>query len=204
MAVMATEKDRRASTSDLRLKRALVNAIGYLFDGARVKIESRYSEISTGKSDAVKTTVKGDLVKLALEGQFDVIVHGCNCFHTMGAGIAKTIARIFPEAFEADRQTPYGDKTKLGTISTATIQRENCRFIVVNAYTQFQWKGHGRKVDYDAIESCFRNVAARFPSKKIGYPLIGAGLAGGNWTAIEPLIDTALTGQDHTLVVFEG
>ena len=32
--------------------------------------------------------VKGDLIKSAKEGQFDVIIHGCNCFNTMGAGIA--------------------------------------------------------------------------------------------------------------------
>jgi O-acetyl-ADP-ribose deacetylase (regulator of RNase III) len=32
--------------------------------------------------------VDGDLIKLALKGEFDVIVHGCNCFCQMGAGIA--------------------------------------------------------------------------------------------------------------------
>mgnify|MGYP001795501660 FL=1 len=36
-------------------------------------------------------TIKGDLVKLAIKGEFDLIIHGCNCFCTMGAGIAKTI-----------------------------------------------------------------------------------------------------------------
>ena len=28
--------------------------------------------------------VFGDLIELALVGKFDVIVHGCNCFSTMG------------------------------------------------------------------------------------------------------------------------
>ncbi len=28
--------------------------------------------------------IKGDLVKLALAGQFDVIVHGCNCQRQVG------------------------------------------------------------------------------------------------------------------------
>ena len=28
----------------------------------------------------------GDLIKLANEGTFDVITHGCNCMSTMGAG----------------------------------------------------------------------------------------------------------------------
>ena len=32
--------------------------------------------------------ISGNLITLALEGHFDVIVHGCNCFGVMGAGIA--------------------------------------------------------------------------------------------------------------------
>ena len=35
--------------------------------------------------------VKGNLVTLALAGEFDVIIHGCNCFNTMGSGVAKDI-----------------------------------------------------------------------------------------------------------------
>lgn len=41
--------------------------------------------------------IQGDLIALDMAGKFDVIVHGCNCFHAMGAGIAKTIATAFPE-----------------------------------------------------------------------------------------------------------
>ena len=119
--------------------------------------------------------VKGDLIQLALNGQFDVIIHGCNCFHTMGAGIAKTIASAFPEAYEADKQSEYGTKSKLGTISTASIIRGEVRFEIVNAYTQFDWKGRGRRADYDAISHCFEEVAERFPTSRIGYPLVGAG-----------------------------
>lgn len=47
-------------------------------------------------------TVHGNLIKMALEGKFDVIIHGCNCFNTFGAGIALQIKRIFPDAYEAD------------------------------------------------------------------------------------------------------
>ena len=39
--------------------------------------------------------IKGDLIKLALEGKFDVIGHGCNCFCSMGAGIAVPMAKTF-------------------------------------------------------------------------------------------------------------
>ena len=46
--------------------------------------------------------VYGDLIEMAEHGDFDVIVHGCNCFCTMGAGIALQIKHHFPEAYYAD------------------------------------------------------------------------------------------------------
>lgn len=142
----------------------------------------------------------GDLLKLALSGEFDVIVHGCNCFHAMGAGIAKPIRELFPEAYAADKATPYGERSKLGTISAARIVRDAVCFDVVNAYTQFHWRGQGRKVEYDALEQCFDAVARQYPGAHVAYPLIGAGLAGGNWAEIRSRINKALSENRHTLV----
>lgn len=144
--------------------------------------------------------VQGDLIALALSGHFDVIVHGCNCFHTMGGGIARLIKARFPEAFEADLATPKGKRSKLGSISAATITRGDVTFDIVNAYTQFSFGTQKRQVDYDAVSACFEKVAERFSSARIGYPLIGAGLAGGDWREIESRISDALDGLDHTLV----
>ena len=56
--------------------------------------------------------LKGDLIQLALMGRFDIVIHGCNCFCSMGAGIAKTIRDNFPEAYQADLKTGMGDKKK--------------------------------------------------------------------------------------------
>lgn len=145
--------------------------------------------------------VEGNLLDLAFDGTFDVIVHGCNCFHEMGAGIAKAIAQRIPEALAADRATAPGDRTKLGTISTARVIRDGADFTIVNAYTQFDYRGVGRKVDYAALRACFEEIARRFPNARIGYPKIGAGLAGGDWEEIAPMIDAALAGMDHGLVV---
>lgn len=147
-------------------------------------------------------TVQGDLLKLAMDGKFDVIVHGCNCFCTMGAGIAKTIKQKFPEAFEADLKTVSGDRDKLGTVSTALIVRGNISFEIVNAYTQFNWRGPGTKAEYTAIADAFAEVKRMYSGKRIGYPAIGAGLARGNWTLIASLIDKHLEGEDHTFVEF--
>lgn len=146
---------------------------------------------------------EGDLIKKAKEGEFDLIVHGCNCFCTMGAGIAKGIKSEFPEAFDADLSTPKGSKEKLGTCSFARIEREGINLIVVNGYTQFDYRGRGVKVDYDAVRSCMKWIKDNFEGKRIGLPKIGAGLAGGDWERISQIIDEELSGEDVTLVEYK-
>ena len=150
--------------------------------------------------------MKGDLIQLALEGNFDTIVHGCNCFCRMGRGIAKSIKEVFPEAYLADQATSVGDKAKLGTISSTSVIRPNRPkmglLTVVNAYTQFTyWGGRGTCLaDYDAIRNCFKLIKKDFGKTRIGYPKIGAGLAGGDWGRIKAIIDEELDGCNHTLV----
>ena len=53
-------------------------------------------------------TVRGDLLALTNAGDFDVIIHGCNCQNTMGAGIAKSIKQQFPAAYADDLATEKG------------------------------------------------------------------------------------------------
>lgn len=142
----------------------------------------------------------GDMIKLALEGRFDVIVHGCNCRHTMGGGIARQIKNAFPEAEDADLATDYADRAKLGTLSTATVVRDGKPFFVANAYTQFE---PGADANYDAIRSCFCQIKERFAGMRIGYPRIGAGIGGGDWAIISAIIDEELAGEDHTLVEYQ-
>lgn len=147
-----------------------------------------------------KQIVEGNLITLALEGSFDVIVHGCNCFCTMGAGIAYTIQKQFPEAYAADLMTNKGDRNKLGFFSS-TIVTENGRDItIVNGYTQFQHSGPPPLLDYDAVQKLFKRIKKEFSGKRIAYPRIGAGLAGGDWEKIEIIIDQELKGEQHTLV----
>ncbi|MCS7470036.1 macro domain-containing protein [Stieleria sp. ICT_E10.1] len=146
-------------------------------------------------------TIEGDLLKLASQGRFDVIIHGCNCFCTMGAGIAKSIRDQYPAAYEADLATNKGSRDKLGTYSSADVTAGEFQFTVVNAYTQFNYRGSGAKADYDAIREVFRKIQSDFTGKRIGYPMLGAGLAGGDWDTISSIIDQALDGEDHTLVV---
>ena len=148
-------------------------------------------------------TIQGDLIQLAQDGEFDLIVHGCNCFATMGAGIAKGIKATFPEAYEADLTTPRGEQTKLGTCSFAEVTRNGRSLVVVNAYTQFDWRGSGQKLDYEAVRSCMRWIRQRFGGKRIGLPKLGAGLAGGDWPTIAAIMEEELAGENIMLVEFK-
>lgn len=143
---------------------------------------------------------KGDLIKKASAGEFDVIIHGCNCFCTMGAGIAKTIKQVFPAAYQADLATVAGDKTKLGRYSAATVAAGGKPLLIVNAYTQYHWRGAGVLVDCDAIRQVFRQVKQACAGQRIGYPSIGAGLARGDWAIISTIIDEELAGENHIFV----
>ena len=147
--------------------------------------------------------IEGDLIKSALNNEFDAIIHGCNCFHTMGAGIARTVKQVFPEAYVADVQdTKKGDIDKLGTCSIAEVDRDGVKVTIINAYTQYQYWNE-MDVDYDAVRSCMKQIKENFSGKRIGLPMIGAGLAGGDWDIISAIMEEELVDEDVTLVIWK-
>jgi len=142
--------------------------------------------------------VTGDLIKLAEAGEFDVIAHGCNCFHIMGAGIAKQIKNAFPSVTRADKTTLKGDRAKLGTCS---VGKEGA-LTIINCYIQHSIYGPLPRVRYDAVRSCMKWIAENYDGQRIGLPAIGAGLAGGNFSDIEKIIKEELGNQDVTMVKY--
>lgn len=154
---------------------------------------------------------KGNLIDLAEQGEFDFIVHGCNCHHTMGSGIAKEIRERYPQAYEADLLTPKSDRDKLGSFSVALANN----FVIVNAYTQFDFAPRDKDhFEYEAFQAILTKLVDR--SKTVfeegltlsfGFPYIGMGLAGGDKDRIIAMLEdfaekvTAMGGS-VTLVEF--
>ena len=138
--------------------------------------------------------IKGDLLKLADEGMFDVIVHGCNCFNTMGAGIAKQIAKKYPHIYEIDKQTEFGSKDKLGTYTFGTCIAKKSNppklFTIINAYTQYSYSTQSPQFEYKAFDTILSMIEEDFNHvNSIGFPLIGCGLAGGDKNTILSMIE---------------
>ena len=141
----------------------------------------------------------GDLIDLAKKGNFDVVVHGCNCFCTMGAGIAPQMADAFGcDKFPLEDSKYSGDRDKLGKIDYKTINNNGKELTAVNAYTQYGFSG--KPFDYDAFEKIVAEMNTVFKGKHIGLPKIGAGLAGGNWNTIKSMIQEGFTDCQVTVV----
>jgi O-acetyl-ADP-ribose deacetylase (regulator of RNase III) len=75
--------------------------------------------------------------------------------------------------------------------------------MVVNAYTQYDYKGDGINVDYDAVRSCMKLIKKDFSGYRIGVPKIGAGLAKGDWKIILRILNEELADENVTLVLYK-
>lgn len=164
--------------------------------------------------------IKGNLLNLADKGEFDIIIHGCNCQNTMGAGIALQIRKRYPKAFEADSnyystvvtyspiQNLRAARTSLllGNFSTAQVYAPDAEhedaplFTIINAYTQIL---PGANFDLSALVVVLKKINLIYAGKKVGLPLIGAGIGGGDWGKIILVIKQQLKDCDVTIVHFD-
>lgn len=148
--------------------------------------------------------IQGDLIDLALKGNFDVIAHGCNCFCKQKSGIAKQMSSVFDtDIFDLEINTE-GDINKLGQID---YEDKGNNLTVVNCYTQYKYgknhkNGDENPRDYDAIILCMRKLNHEFKSKHIGLPKIGCGLAGGDWNIVKRIIKHELKDCNVTVVMY--
>lgn len=129
--------------------------------------------------------INGCLISEFKSGKYDAIVHGCNCFNTMGAGLAKIIKINFYCAYEEDLKTKKGNIDKLGTFTFSKTEYG----IIINAYTQYHYSSKNINCDYNAIKNVFIKLNEEFKGKFIGIPTIGSGLARGDWNKIKTIIN---------------
>jgi O-acetyl-ADP-ribose deacetylase (regulator of RNase III) len=162
--------------------------------------------------------IEGNLITLAKEGNFQVITHGCNCFCTMGAGIAPQMAAAFGcDKFPLEGEEHRGDYNKLGQIDyqintytggTSEFDFFEFDLAVVNSYSQYGFGlnhqgGTERPLDYDALRMCMRKINFIFKGKHVGLPQIGAGLAGGDWNTIKQIMQEELKNCKVTVVIYK-
>lgn len=125
---------------------------------------------------------KGDLLRTDIP----YVLHGCNCRGVMGAGVAKAIRNKYPKAYQDYRDVYESSGLLLGT---KILSHQSDGKTIVNAMTQENY-GTGVQVSYWAISTIFKSLNFELPfADQIALPMIGSGLAGGDWNVIEALIE---------------
>lgn len=155
--------------------------------GISKKIWRNYtSTLQYGKGDMTKIKyVKGDL----LEAPEQFLLHGCNAQGVMGSGVAKLIREKWPKAYADYRSTYHSFGLTLGSIVSSYQSDSRC---ILNAITQETYGREGVHVSYWAIANVMRQLDQNRIVKSVGsvaMPMIGAGLAGGDWNVIEAIIE---------------
>ena len=152
---------------------------------------------------------KGNLIDLAEQGEFDVIVHGCNCLNTMGSGIAAEIRKRYPQAYEADTLDTKQWKNpvaKLGNFSPYATIGKSKPFIIVNAYTQVNFMPRGvDHFEYESFYLILKKLEA-LGGVRFGFPRIGQGLAGGDKDRIIAMLEDfaeKVTAQSGSVTLVE-
>lgn len=149
-----------------------------------------------------------------LDAEESFIVHGCNAQGRMGSGVAKAIRDRYPQAYVAYHRAYLSEGLALGQ----TIWAKCAPHTVINAITQEFYGYDGRRyVDYDAVGRAFAQIDATSQLTKrsepaartigvvnaVAMPLIGAGLAGGDWGTIAEIIEDASTSFQPVVYVLK-
>ncbi len=137
-----------------------------------------------------------------------IIVHGCNARGVMGAGVAKAVKKRYPDAYRLYRGVYERQGLAVGQIVPYLVPSGGAppELIIVNAIIQQNYGTYRRQVDYDGLLHCFVQIpylAKAYGLQDVHFPLIGCGLAGGDWSVVEAIIERTLVGLDKHLWVLE-
>ena len=141
------------------------------------------------------TFVQGDV----LESKANLIAHGCNCKGGFGSGVAGAIRTKYPKARHYYLDKFEEDGWKLGEVQF--VKQWDDRWIA-NCATQDDFLPRGTvHVDYDAVRTSMSKVKqfAMDSSLSVAIPKIGAGLAGGDWSKIESILNEVFNDYDVTV-----
>lgn len=142
----------------------------------------------------------GDL----LRSDCTTIMHQANCCSVMGAGIAKSIAQMYPEAEKIDKEFRLNYKDRFGWFTKAKAENG---VTIVNLYGQLK-PGRGLQTNYEMLEKSIdrffkwtENGTTKANLQKIGVPYkMGCGLAGGDWAIVEKILERQ--SEEHNVNIF--
>lgn len=125
-----------------------------------------------------------------LEYPLDGFIQSCNCFHTMGGGIAAVVKAKYPELYKADLlHGRKGDISRLGKFSWVKCHDNKIGY---NMYGQYNFGTWARQTNYEAFYTgllAIKEHAISNNVKRLGLPKnMGCVLGGGSWLIVYAMI----------------
>lgn len=135
----------------------------------------------------------GDILDFIGTGYSYSIAHNCNCFHTMGAGIAKVLNGVTGgKLLKEDKTTVYGDINKLGGYSR--IMHEGNEYF--NLYGMFSYSSMLKTpnngnvyVHWNSLKHALTNAIVDSVCDDVVIPILGYSHAGGSVEDFMDMVD---------------
>ncbi len=136
-----------------------------------------------------------------------IIAHVCNDVGAWGKGFVLALSKLSPLLERSFREWDGGREHNdfaLGAVQFVPVSPD---IMVANMIGQ-----HGIRalrgvppIRYDAVESALKTVGskARIENASVHLPRIGCGLAGGEWSKIEPLIEQQICSLGVPVFVYD-
>ncbi len=136
-----------------------------------------------------------------------IIAHVCNDVGAWGKGFVLALSRRWPEPAQAYKDWYRDREAKDFALGAVQFVQVAADLWIANMVAQ-----HGIRaargnppIRYDALEGCLEKVASKAIALKasVHMPRIGCGLAGGEWSQIEPMLLEQLCEQNIPVTVYD-
>lgn len=149
--------------------------------------------------------VGGDATDPIGAGQ-KVIVHVCNDVGKWGKGFVLAVSRRW-KAPEKEYKAAFASQPapRLGDVQFVRVTDSITVANLVGQHGIASRRGGPPPVRYDAIREGLQKVSsyAQALHASVHMPRIGCGLAGGDWTEVEPIIAETLTDENVEVTIYD-
>lgn len=145
------------------------------------------------------------IIKALNTGVIEVLAINLNCWHAHDKGITGVVMDKWKAVKESDKRTTAGDKKKLGTARFIDVGNGKT---IVSMYMQVNFGRPNKpcgalgQMSKQAIRKSFKSMLDGTKGKRVGIPILGAGVGGGRWDAIKTVLEQVCEEEDRTVLVF--
>ena len=126
----------------------------------------------------------------------------CHCVNAQGvmrSGVAKAIRQQYPKAFKV-----YRTRFENGGLPLGAIIGADCgKHIILNLVGQKYYGNDGKVyLDYIALRKGIASINKNI-SEPVAFPMIGCGLAGGDWKLVSEILEQESTNFQPLVYVLD-